>query len=164
MTTAESTPLTCDPCYGTLTIDNVLLHGPAWCIPDLSELWGDPVPRTTRGVTIPHREGRKTYAPVNDETFYSFPFLLTGYCDQNGDPYPNFDVGLETNRAYLATYVTLPTNIGDGTRECVWTLPSGNTITTDVTVLGLRGRLRPGALFRGTLDLKCSTGALHLGG
>ena len=164
MTTDSAGPLDCDPCYGTWVIDNVPMHGPGWCLPDLSEVWGDPEVRQDRGLPIPGAVGRKTYAPISDETVYRLPMWVTGYCDQDGNVHADPAAGLEANRAYLATYVTLPTNTGDGTRELVWTLPSGNTITTDITVLGMRSQLTPGALLRGTLYIKCSTGALHLGG
>jgi len=157
-------PLVCDTCYGSWVIDNVAMHGPGWCLLDLSPVWSDPEVRQDTGLVIPGVEGRDTFAPITDETVYRLPLLVGGASDQNGVLYDNPAVGLQLNREYLATYVTLPTNTGDGTRELVWTLPSGNTITTDITVLGLRGQLAPGALFRGTLYVKCSTGALRLGG
>jgi len=157
-------PLNCDDCYGSWTIDNVPMMGPGWCITDLSEPWGGPEVRQDRGIVIPGAEGRDTYAPILDETVYRLPMLVGGASDQDGNLYDNPAAGLELNRAYLDTYVVLPTNTGDGTRTLVWTLPSGNTVTTPITVLSLRGVLLPGALFRGTLYVKDSTGALRIGG
>lgn len=163
MTTSRSAPITCQTgTYGSLSIDNVSLHTPAWCAVDLSDLWGTPDYRGS-DVLIPHRVGQKPYMRRKDATQYSLPMIVTGYCDQFGAVNANFDIGLQANVEYLMTYVALPTNVGDGTRTAEWTLPSGTIVTAQIHVLGLRGTLLPGALFRPTLEISVPGANLHLG-
>lgn len=163
MTVTTSEPIKCQSgTYGTLEIDNVLLHTPAWCAVDLSELWGTPDYRGD-DVLIPHRAGRKPYLRRKDTTRYSLPMMVTGYCDQFGSPNADYAAGLEENVTYLLTYVALPTNVGDGTRTAVWTLPSGTVHTAQIHVLGLKGDLLPGALYRPTLEISVPGADLHLG-
>jgi len=88
---------------------------------------------------------------------------VTGYCDQFGAVNANYDIGLQENVEYLMTYVALPTNVGDGTRTAEWTLPSGTVVTAQIHVLGLRGQLLPGALYRPTLEISVPGADLHLG-
>lgn len=159
---SSSEPIDCGNPYGTLVIDSVSLHTPAWCAVDLSELWWTPEVRGENSLR-PHQKGRKANPVRGEETRYSLPMVITGYCDQNGAVFGDFAAGLETNVRYLQTYVALPTNVGDGTREAVWTLPSGMTVTADVQVLGLRGALNPGAIYTPTLELRVPGADLHLG-
>lgn len=163
MTTTTSAPITCQTgTYGSLAIDSVSLHTPAWCVMDLSDLWGTPNYRGA-DVLIPHQAGQKPYIRRKDTTQYSLPMIVTGYCDQFGAVNANYDIGLQENVEYLMTYVALPTNTGDGTRTAVWTLPSGSTVTAQIHVLGLRGQLLPGALYRPTLEISVPGADLHLG-
>lgn len=163
MTISTSAPIDCtDQPYGTLTIDNVSLHTFAWNAPDLSELWWTPEVRGANTLR-PHQKGRKAKIRRADETRYSLPMVVTGYCDRLGNVYDDYAEGLELNVEYLLTYVALPTNVGDGTREAIWTLPSGRTVTADVQVEGLRGALRPGAIYTPTLELVVPGADLHLG-
>lgn len=162
-TITKSEPIKCqDSSYGSLKIDNVSLHTPAWCVMNLSELWSTP---DYRGgdVLIPYKQGQRAYRRRLDTTRYSLPMIVTGYCDHIGTPHADFAAGLEENIRYLMTYVALPTNIGDGTRTAVWTLPSAATVTAKVHVLGLKGDLLPGALFRPTLEISVPGADLHLG-
>lgn len=158
-----SAPIDCtEQPYGTLSIDNVSLHTPAWNAVDLSELWWTPEVRGGN-VLRPHQKGRKAKIRRGEETRYSLPMVVTGYCDRLGVEYADYEEGLERNVEYLLTYVALPTNVGDGTREAIWTLPSGRTVTADVQVEGLRGALRPGAIYTPTLELVVPGADLHLG-
>jgi len=151
-----------DCAYGSVVVDNVSLHTPAWNAVDLSALWDTPALRG--GNTLrPHQKGRKANRKRGDETRYSLPMIVTGYCDQTGEPYDEFAEGLELNVTYLQSYVALPSSVGDGTRSLVWTLPSGRIITVDVQVEGLRGALLPGALYRPTLEIVVPGADLHLG-
>lgn len=179
-------PLTCDPCYGELTINDVSLHTPAWCATDLSELWGSFDLRGANRV-IPGARGRRAFVRRVDETKYSIPLLITGYCDANGVPWAEdvedtpdvyddiyddvyqgfatgFMAGLELNVNALQTafYLDDPTGVTYSLLDAVFTLPSGATRTTQVQVVGLRGRLAPGALMRATLDIVDVYGGLSL--
>lgn len=162
ITTDTAGPIDVGDCsYGTLVIDNVSLHTPAWNAPDLSELWWTPDLRGANTLR-PHQKGRKANIRRADETRHSLPMIVTGYCDHLGNVYDDFAEGLEQNVRYLMTYVALPTNVGDGTREAVWTLPSGTTVTAEIQVEGLRGALLPGALYRPTLEIVDVNADLHL--
>lgn len=174
-------PLECDPCYGELAIAGVSLHTPAWCLPDLSALWGSFELRGSNRV-IPGRRGRKPYVRRVDETRYSLPLLVTGYCDVAGVPWTDpgggysdfysdtyehngavsFEEGLENNVAFLQRLFSLddPTLVADSLFDAVFTLPSGTTRASRVQVLGIRGQLRGGALFRATLELVDVDGGL----
>lgn len=165
---ASAGPLNCQDCYGHLAIGDVSMHTPAWCMPDLSVLWGTP---TLRGANrlIPGRQGRKAYKRRIDETHYSLPLLVTGYCDENGVPWANQDVdwnqGLEANVAFLQDNVANPdTDRGDSTVRATFTLPSGNTRRSWVQILGITGGLNVGGVLRATLELLDTEGKLTVGG
>ncbi len=167
-------PLNCDPCYGTLTINDVLLHTPAWCLPDLSALWGSFELRGANRL-IPGRRGRKPYVRRADETRYSLPLLVTGYCDAAGIPWTDpgggysdfyspsyehvgattYEEGLENNLAFLQRTFHLddPSDTAESVFDAVFELPSLTTRESRVQVLGIRGQLLPGALFRATLEI-----------
>lgn len=178
-------PLNCDDCYGTLTINNVLLHTPAWCLTDLSELWGSFDYRGSNRI-IPGRRGRKPYVLRADQTRYSLPFLIIGAYDENGNPYydegagyedeyfeayahgPNimFQEGLETNVAFLqaAFHLDDPSTQPESVFDAEFTLPSGTIRTSRVQVLGLRGQLNPGGFMAATLEiLDVDAGLLVMG-
>lgn len=180
MTTTQQTflgaagPLNCDTCYGTLTINDVLLHTPAWCLTDLSDLWGSFDYRGSNRV-IPGRRGRKPYVLRPDQTRYSLPFLIIGAYDENGNPYydegagyedeyfeayehgPNvlWQEGLETNVAFLQTAFALddPSAVAESVFDAEFTLPSGTIRTSRVQVLALRGQLNPGGFMAATLEI-----------
>lgn len=183
--TGAAGPLNCEPCFGELTINGVSMHTSAWCLTDLSDLWGSYELRGSNKV-IPGVRGRRAYKRRVDETRYSLPMLITGYCDADGTPYgltgggyddiysdvyedgPSgviFQEGLETNVLALheALYLDDPSAIDRSLVPAVFTLPSGATRETDVQVLGLRGQLRPGALMRATLELLDVYGLLSVG-
>lgn len=167
-------PFACDTCYGELAIDGVSMHTSAWCLPDLSPLWSSFELRGQNRV-IPGRRGRKPYPRRVDETRLSLPMLVTGYCDAAGTPYSeggtgysdiyddvyehgpaiSYPAGLETNIAYLQDLFNLcdPTETVNSLHTATFTLPSGAVRESQVQILGLVGALRPGYLFRATLDL-----------
>lgn len=164
-------PLNCNDCYGSLTINGVSMHTPAWCVTDLSELWGSFEYRGSNRV-IPGRRGRKPYVRRPDETRYSFPMVIGGYADQNGDVYyaeyddvysDTYDQectvmyyqGLEANVSYLqqAFHLDDPSDVSESVFDAEFTLPSGSVRTSRVQVLALRGQLHPGALMLATLEI-----------
>lgn len=167
-------PLECDTCYGALTVGGVLMHTPAWCLPDLSPLWSS---FTLRGNNrlLPHRRGRKPYPRRIDETHLSFPLIVTGYADAAGTPFSEWgsgysdayiDIyegeapltqsqGLEANIQILqeAFHLCDPTAVTDSVVTAEFALPSGTTRTSRVQVLGMVGQLWPGFIWQGTLEL-----------
>lgn len=149
-------------CTGTLTIDGVLLNTPAWDITDLTTLW---VETTVRGNDrlLPGVAGVIPYRRRLDVMSYSLPMLVSGDVNEDGDDYPDAWVGLETNLQTLYDDVVQPTNVGDGTRPAVLTMPSGLERCADVHVLGLRVSSAVGAgtrqaLVRAVLQLSIPAG------
>lgn len=164
-------PINCDDCYGTLTINDVLLHTPAWCLTDLSELWGSFDYRGSNRI-IPGRRGRKPYKLRADQTRYSLPFLIVGYSDQNGNVYYDeysdtysdvysqgsvvmWQQGLETNVAFLqnAFHLDDPTLQAQSVFDAEFVTPLGHVRSSRVQVLGLRGQLNPGGYMASTLEI-----------
>lgn len=152
--------LTVDTSYGSLAIDGISLFRPAWTITSLASLYDDPAQRGGDRL-LPGVIGVKAYRRRVTVTRRSLPFQVTGYVDAAdvivADPFAQ----LRLNLAYLRANVTLPTNVGEGTRTAVLTLPDGTTVTKDLHVLGIHGDLLPGALWVGLLELSDPTGQFH---
>lgn len=144
-------------CTGTLSIDGVLLNGPAWDLPDLTALWFEFDVRGDDRL-LPGSDGVLPYRRRVTVTQHALPMIVTGAVDRFGEPYADAWVGMETNVAYLLTNVVLPTNVGDGTRSATLTLPSGATRTANVHVLRLAKGLVLGGRLRATLDLSIPNG------
>lgn len=145
------------PPSGSLEINGVLMHTPAWTIVDVTQLWmganirgGDRLLPSTPGV-IPYRR-RMTV------TRHSLPMVIVGYVDQAGTPYNDPWEGLETNIDYLRAWIVDPTNVGDGTLPATLTMPSGGTRTADIHVLGLSLGIVSRARMRATLDISIPEG------
>lgn len=162
-------PINCDPCYGTLTVGDVLLNTDAWCIPDMSPLWGVPELRGQNRL-IPGVQGRKAYKRRLDEHTVALPFLITGYCNVDGIPYRDLglstDQGLEANVAFLYNNVFNPDVDGadDSTRLATFVLPSGNVRESNVQVTLTSPALRPGSMMRATIELTDVDALLIVGG
>lgn len=110
---------------GQLTVNGVDMIGPAWQITNLIGLWRKPT------VTIINRRrtgqlGRKAYPPIIDETHVTVPIVIIGDCDQDGTPYDNKQIGLESNLNFLIYNVLAPV---DPSHSCTLTMPSGETRT-----------------------------------
>lgn len=155
---------------GTLSIDGVLLHTPAWDLPDLGELW---FPAAVRGSdrVISGLTGVLPYQRRATVTTRSLRMIITGVVDREGAYYTgsgdirvDHQRGLQANIAYLRANVVDPTNVGDGTRTASLTLPGAaeddDPITAPVHVLGLTPGAKLGPIQRCTLDLSFPEGAL----
>lgn len=181
-----SGPIQPDTCYGELIINDVTLHTPAWCVTDLSELWGSFELRGSNRL-IPGMRGRKAYVRRVDETRYSLPMVITGYCDPNGTPWNTddpdvyYDIyaeayghgpavtfanGLENNVAILQNSFRLddPTAVPQSLFDADFVLPSGTVRSSQVQVLALRGQLQPGAVMFATLEILDPSAGLMVAG
>jgi len=149
-----------DTSYGSLAIGGVAMLTTAWTIPSLALLYDDSDVRGDDRL-LPGAIGIKPMRRRATATRHSLPLLVTGYVTGSdvvvAAPYAQLGVNLR----YLRTNVSRPTNIGDGTRTAVLTLPDGTVITQNIHVLGMHGDLLPGALWSGTLELSDPTGAFH---
>ena len=156
---------------GTLSIDGTLMHCPAWDLPDIGELWLGPAVRGEDRV-IAGRTGVLAYPRRGTVTTRSLRMIVSGVVDRNGDPWSDLgditdecqrhQIGLQRNIAYLRANVTDPTNVGDGTRTAVLTLPdpAEDPVTAPVHVLGMTPGAKLGPVQRFTLELSFPLGAL----
>lgn len=165
--------LNCDPCYGTLMLNGVLMTTPAWCLFDMSALWRGPDQRGSDGVLVPHLRGLQPRRRRLQATRYSLPLLITGQVDVDGLPWwqstESPEHRLELNLQHLNDRVLLPRSeavanyTGDGTVVMIWTLPSGSTRVRDATVLpSPAAQLDVGAIMRTTLELVVPGGNLFI--
>jgi len=145
------------PPSGSLEINGVSLHTPAWTVIDVTTLWmgadirgQDRLLPTTPGV-IPYRR-RMTV------TKYSLPMVIIGHVDMTGAPNTDIWEGLEYNIDFLRAWVVDPTNVGDGTVPASLTMPSGTVRTADVHVLGLNLGIVTRARMRATLEISLPQG------
>lgn len=152
-----------DTSLGSISIDNVSMHGPAWNVPSLFDLCATPEVRGDDRL-LPHALGVIPYRRRATVTRRSLPFLVNGYWDRFGNENDDPWAGLLDNVEYLNDFVLLPTNTGDGTRELIWTAANGTVVTVDVHVLPIPSPegLAGSASFRTTLELSAPRGDLHL--
>lgn len=130
-------PLNFSLALGELVIAGVSMHGPAWDCPDLTPLWESPDQRGSDRL-IPGVVGVRRYRRRNTVTKTVLPFVITGAVNSAGVLYANPIAGLELNIAYLRANVFDPTNLTDGTRAAVLTMPSGAVRNAAVHMLGLQ--------------------------
>lgn len=131
-------------CTGTLTIGGVLLNCPAWDIPDLTTLWIEAAQRGDDRL-IPGVAGVIPYRRRLTTTEHTLAMVIVGDSTSGGVLVTNAWQGLEANVGYLRDYVVDPTNIGDGTRFAILTLPSGAVRTANIHVTGMRVSSAEGA-------------------
>lgn len=153
----------CTECSGELTFTGdgapfpFTMHRQAWCLTDLSELWLMPSLRAAN-VIISGTRGRRPYAPIEDETDFALPFIISGVVDEN-DAATTLDENeqLERNIALLRSTVLDPD--GAATKPASLTSPDGSqTFTADIQVLGLVTRYRKSGLWVGTLHVRVPYG------
>lgn len=146
-----------DTVTGELLISGYTMHGPGWCLTDLTALWTEaqvvgedrPIPD---GDAVPYR--RKITI-----TEHSLDLVIGGDTDQTGVEYASPWVGLEENIAWLQANITDPPATTAGTRAAQLIMPSGEIRTADIHVLPIR--LGPplaadpndGAIFAATLQI-----------
>ena len=153
----------CDTsCHGSLAIDGVDLHTMAWCVPDLSALWGTPDVRGSDRL-LPGSAGVIAYPRRRTVTRYSLPLLVNGHWDEDGIEHGDPEAQLARNWAYLQDNLLDQPGTADGTRTAVWTLPDANVVVADVHVLGTAApTIVAGTVLRTTLELSVPGGDLHI--
>lgn len=156
----------CDACYGTLAIEGNALQGPAWCL-DMTPFWGTPDVRGDNTLVPQLGYVPEPYYP--SQTMYSPLLVVNGHWDAAGTPVAagatntQLAAQLEENLAWLLANVVMIDTTTVLTQTAVWTLPSGGTVSAEVQVLGIpTPTLRPGAVYRSTLDIRVPGGDLHL--
>lgn len=163
--------LNCDTCYGTLTINGVSMANPygAWCLPDLSPLWGMPDQRPNADGLMPGATGMRGFPQRGTRTVYQLRFLASGQVNgQTGELVQDSGLTpegmLATNIAYLYAQVLAPVGSGTGTRPAVWVVPDlGPTNHRVRATLPSGGvALLPSAVMRATMVLTDPYATLHL--
>ena len=150
-------PLIVDSRMGDLTINGVEMMGVAWQMLDLKVLWEPGKQRGTNRL-LPGTSGVKAYRKRVTETPYSMPMVITGFVDRSGAAQANPYAGLENNVSYLRSNVVDPTNVGDGTRASVLTMPSGATRSANIHVMGLVLGNQAGPIVLATLEIEIPAG------
>lgn len=100
---------------GELVVAGQSMMCPAWCVLDVSPLWG-PAAQRGQNLLIPGRPGKIGMPRRRDETGFSLPMLIDCTVDRTGAPWASIPVGLAGNLAYLESNVSGPVSTGDGTR------------------------------------------------
>lgn len=143
---------------GVLTIDGLLMHRPAFAVVDVTPLWEGPEQRGD-DLTIPGRPGALANPRRADKSKRQLRMLIDGRYDvagtEVGDPIAN----LYVVRTYLRTHVSDPTNLGDGTRALVLTVPSGPTLHGSAH-LSITFGSQAGPVMRALLEVSLPDGAL----
>lgn len=161
--------ITCGAPTGRIIADGVPLHGLAWTMPDLFDLYlGSDVRGEDRIISklpgaIPHKRRRTTTRHSLPLTICSDVLGETGAA-WAGDPW----AGIIANIDYLRANVIDPTNVGDGTRNWVLVVPGQANRTAKVHAERLvRGQLgqgtqqdgADGVIMRATLEISLPFGA-----
>lgn len=144
---------------GTLTIDGVSLHRPAFVVVDLTPLWLDGDQRGD-DVLLPGAVGVIAEPRRVTVTKRTLPLLIDGEWMPDGTAAPDPWIGFQASIDYLRANLTEPTGVGDGTRTATLTMPNGDVRTGPVHVgpLGL-GKFLDGR-GRASLDLSLPQGML----
>lgn len=142
---------------GSLTINAVVMVGVAWQMLDLKVLWAGAKQRGANRI-LPGVSGVIAYRKRVTETSHVMPMVIVGFVDHTGAAQTNPYVGLENNIAYLRTNVADPTNIGDGTRPSVLTMPSGLTRSANVHITDFSLGNQAGPIMLATMTIEIPTG------
>lgn len=146
---------------GTLTIDGVVMHCPAFVVLDVDRFWLGPDQRGA-DLMIPGRPGVLPNPRRADVTQVQLRLIVDGRLDRLGGEWPNPNQGLHENLTWLRQNVTDPTYTGDGTRTLLLTSPDGSTTYTGPAHVSMSQGARVGPIMRGLLRLSLPDGALEL--
>lgn len=146
---------------GTLTIDGVMMHCPAFAVLDVAKLWEGPDQRGD-DVKIPGRPGVLATPRRADVTPVTLRLVIDGRMDRLGNEWPTPAQGLLENVLWLRENVTDPTYIGDGTRTVSLTSPDGSRTFEGPAHVSMVPGARLGPVARYALSLSLPDGALEL--
>lgn len=142
---------------GTLEIDTISLHTPAWTLTEQSvlRLW---IPNAVRGsnVVIPGAAGARPYPRRRDQAVYTMELVICGEVDEDGEAHTTIYEGLQANIAALQAGLFEPPE--EATRSAELTMPDSTVLEAEVQV----GPLILGEKFldlvRATFDLTVPAG------
>lgn len=124
---------------GTLTINSLLLNCASRDIADLTPLWME---YSTEGddARPPGVDGVVPFQRFMSAQTFPLALLISGDVDEDGTPYANAWIGLETetNLVKTALGIHAPSHAVDGTLAATLVKPSGAIFAAAVHVLGFR--------------------------
>ena len=133
----ESGEINCSDCFGTLTVNGVLLNGPAWCAYDLRSLWDEADLRGSDRL-IPSTSGVIAYKRRRTVTRKDFPLAVTGLYDRLGVRQTDRAMSLTANIEYLKENLGIASTGTGGTVTATWTRSDATTRSAAVHVMSLR--------------------------
>lgn len=143
---------------GALTVNGLVLHCPAFCVVDVTDLWLGPGLRG-EDLLIPGRQGRVPKPKRRDVTERSLPMVIDGSVAIDGTPYTNDRAGLRATLFYLRA------NLGEGMPVTASLSPPPGTAgpgqSGTVHVMSITPGQKTGSLWNATLDLSIPNGALY---
>lgn len=144
----ESGELSCSTCFGTLTVNSVLLNGPAWCAYDLTTLLDEADLRGSDRL-IPSLAGVVANKRRRTVTRKDFPVAITGLYNRLGVRQTDRAMGLIANIEYLKDNLGFASTGTGGTVTASWLRSDGTTRSASVHVLSLKHALLPANKKRG---------------
>lgn len=148
----------CTQEFGQITIGGVVMHRPAFAITNPEVLMVGPDQRGD-DLVIPGRPYALAEPRRGDVTKATFRLLIDSRFTPSGPLNPgSHAAGLDVIMAYLRTYVTNPTYIGDGTRLLSYVGPGGSSGSAGCHVSPLRLGGSGGPIMRATLEVSFPDG------
>ena len=151
----SKTVLRCTSCFGSLTVNGILLNTTWVCAYDLAPLLDDAELRGSDRL-IPHAAGVVPYPRRRTVTRIDLPLWIAATPRFDGTPQSDLAMGMVTNIEYLRASLGVASQTGDGTVVASWSRPDGTARTADahvITPLRVRPQNREVALAVLTLSL-----------
>ena len=145
---------------GLLTINSVSMHCAAWCMLDLTELWGFNRGSRLNNVDIPEVAGSRAYQPYAAEAKHSLEMAITGLANSSGvAPAAGQEwAQLRANIDYLASTLPIPTT-GAAYVAASLAVPGASARTANIQVAGINLGTRVGRYTRrATLNIVIPAG------
>ena len=129
------TVLRCESCFGSLTVNGILLNTSTWiCAYDLAPLLDDAEVRGGDRL-IPHSAGVVPYPRRRTVTRIALPLWIAGAFRWDGVAQSDTVMGMIINVEYLRANLGIAKQTGDGTVVASWARPDGTTRTADAHVV-----------------------------
>ena len=153
----ENGELNCNDCYGTLTINGVLLNNDAWCAYDFTSLFDEADLRGSDRL-IPALAGTIAYKRRRTVTRKDFPVAITGLYSRLGVRQTDRAMGLIANIEYLKENLGFASTTAGGTVTATWTRPDAPTRPALVPPHSLKHQLLPQYVAQAVLSVSIPAG------
>lgn len=143
--------------HGQVEVLSVEFHSPCVRIQNFQVFFGSG-PKRGSDLVIPHAQGVRPRRRRRTSVQRELELLVAGDVDAAGDPYANYEVGIQSNFAVLDALTEDPGTL-TGTRSMTVTWPSSATSTKDVHVLEfIPGDIQAPGLFTASLVISIPGG------